>query len=126
MSGEWGRFMTTVKGKHCTHLPKEQEKPENCGLLGLASFLGKVMDQILLKAVFKQVKVNKVIWNSQNAFPKGKLCLTNIIARYDEGAGAVNEGRAVDVVSLDLSKTFDVVSYCLLFAKLAGFWLKKW
>ena len=78
----------------------EKEDPEISGLLGLASLLGKVMDQILLKAVSKQVKVNKVIGNGQNAFPEGKSRLTNIVALYDEGTCAVNKGRAVDVVPL--------------------------
>lgn len=78
----------------------KKEDPENCGLLGLTSFPGKVMAQILLKAISKQVKVNKVIGNSQNAFPKGKLYLTNIIALCDEGTGAVSKGRAVDVIYL--------------------------
>lgn len=78
----------------------KKEDPEISGLLGLASLLGKVMDQILLKAISKEVKVNKVIGNGQNASPEGKSCLTNIVALYDEGTGAVNKGRAVDVVPL--------------------------
>lgn len=76
-----------------TFWKSKKEGPENCRLLGLDSLLGKVMDQILLKAVSKQGKINKVIWNSQNAIPKGKLCLTSIIALYDEGTGAVSKGE---------------------------------
>ena len=51
----------------------EKADLENCGLLGLTSLLGKVMDPLLLKAISKQMRVNKVIWNSQNAFPMGRL-----------------------------------------------------
>lgn len=70
-----------------------REDPENRGLLVLTSLLGMVMDHILFKTISKQAKVNKVIRNSQNAFPKGKLYLTNITALCDGGTGAVNKRR---------------------------------
>ncbi|CAM4641641.1 unnamed protein product [Lepidochelys kempii] len=45
---------------------------------------------------------------------QGKVCLTNVIAFYDEITGSVNEGKAVDMLFLDFSKAFDTVSHSIL------------
>ncbi|KAK4818742.1 hypothetical protein QYF61_018729 [Mycteria americana] len=46
----------------------------------------------------------------QHGFTEGKSCLTNLITFYDEVTGLADEGRAVDIVSLDFSKAFGTVS----------------
>jgi len=51
------------------------------------SILGKVMEKLILEAIIKQVEEKKVIRNSQHGFTKGKSCLTNIIAFYDDMTG---------------------------------------
>ena len=48
-----------------------------------------------------QVEEKKVIRSSQHGFTKGKSCLTNLIACYDDMTRWADEGRAVDVVYLD-------------------------
>jgi len=42
---------------------------------------------------------------------KGLSYLTNLISFYDQVTCLVDEGKAVDVVYLDFSKTFHTVSY---------------
>jgi len=65
------------------------------------------MEQLILEVIIKQVEEKKVIRSSQHGFTKGKSCLTNPIAFYDDMTGWVDEGRAVDAVYLDFSKAFD-------------------
>lgn len=38
---------------------------------------------------------------------KAKSCLTNLVAFYNEMTRLVDEGRATDVVHLDVSKVFN-------------------
>lgn len=42
---------------------------------------------------------------------KGKSCLINLVAFYNEGAVLVDKGRVTDIIYLDLCKTFDIVQH---------------
>jgi len=84
------------------------------------------MKQLILDVIGKQVEEKKVIRSSQHGFTKGKSCLTNLIAFYDDMTGWVDEGRAVDVVCLNFSKVFDTVSHNILIGKLRKCGLDGW
>jgi len=96
---DWSRQNVTPvfqKGK--------KEDPGKYKLVSLTSIPGKMMEQIILVVISKQVEEKKVIRSSQHGFTKGKSCLTNLIAFYDDMTSWADEGRAVDVVYSDFSK----------------------
>ncbi|CAM4576024.1 unnamed protein product [Caretta caretta] len=84
------------------------------------------MGQVLKESVLKPFEERKVIGNSQHGFTKGKSCLTNLIAFYDEITGSVDEGKAVDVLFLDFSRAFDTVSHSIFASKLKKYGLDEW
>ncbi|KAK4828105.1 hypothetical protein QYF61_023467 [Mycteria americana] len=95
---------------------------------------GKLMKQIILSAITRHVEDNQGIKPSQHGFRKGRSCLTNLISFYDKVTRLVDEGKAVDVVYLDFSEAFDMVSHSILLEKLAAHgldgctlrWVKNW
>lgn len=60
--------------------------------------------------------------------------MANLIAFYNEVTGLVDDGRAVDIVYLDISKAFDTHSYKILIDKLLTYtpdedavrWTENW
>ncbi|CAM5151289.1 unnamed protein product [Natator depressus] len=83
------------------------------------------MEQVLKESILKHLKERKVITNSQHGFTKGKSCLTNLIAFYDETTGSVDMGKAVVVIYLDFSKAFHI-SHSILASKLKKYGLDEW
>ena len=72
----------------------KKEDPGNYMPVSLTSIPGKVMEQLILEVINKQVEEKKVVRSSQHGFTKEKSCLTNLIAFYDGITGWVDEGES--------------------------------
>jgi len=104
----------------------KKDDPGNYRLVSLTSILGKTMEKFILEVIIKQVEEKKVIRSSQHGFTKGKSCLTNLIAFYNDVSGWVDEGRSMDVVYLYFSKAFNTVSHNIPLGKLRRCGLDEW
>lgn len=76
------------------------------------------MEEIIPEAIYRHMKNKKVIQSKQNVFTKEMSSLTKLIALYNEMTNLVDERKAVHVVYLAFSKTFNTVSYNNLIDKL--------
>ena len=120
--------MTPIYKKGC------KEDPGNYRPVSLTLVPGKVTEQIILGEITRHVPGTQGIKPSQHGFIKGRSCLTSLISFYDWVTRLVDEGKAVDVVYLDFSKAFDMVSHNILLGKLAAcvldsytlLWVRNW
>ncbi|KAJ7416493.1 RNA-directed DNA polymerase from mobile element jockey-like protein [Willisornis vidua] len=112
----------------------QKEDPGNDKPVRLTSVTGKVMEQIILSVITKHLQDRQGISLSQHRFRRGRSCLTNLISFYDQVTHLVDDGKAVDVVYLDFSKAFDIVSHNIMLEKLSAHgldqctlcWVKSW
>lgn len=66
------KVMAIRGGQEESEQQELQEGPGNCRP-------GKVMEQIILGTISKDIMDKKIIWNSQHKLSKGKSCLTKWI-----------------------------------------------
>lgn len=72
--------------------------------------------------------------DSQHGFTRGKSCLVNLVVLYNGVAALVDSRRAMNAIYFDFSKTFDMVLYSILVAKLERYvfdgwtvwWIRNW
>ena len=86
--------------------------------VSMTSTTCKVMERLLVDHVVKYLEENSLLAHGQFGFRQGRGVEDQLLLMYGEVVESVDAGGVVDVVYLDLSKAFDVVSHQVLLAKL--------
>ena len=71
----------------------KKKDPGNYRTVRFTFIPGKVMEQLVLDAISKQLEEKKVIRGSQRGFTKGRSYSTNLLAFYDVITGWVDGGK---------------------------------
>lgn len=123
--GGWGNICPSVtfekswqSGKASGHwkmgnivLILEEGRKEELGIcwsLSIISVPGKIMEEILLKAVLKYTETRGVVWENQCGFTKENSSLINLLAFYNGVTLFMDKKRAL--ICLDFGKAFDMTT----------------
>ncbi|NXC73655.1 CC150 protein, partial [Anhinga anhinga] len=103
-----------------TYKKDRKEDPGKYRRVNLISLPEKIMEQIILSELTRQVQDNQGIRPSQHGFMKGRSCLTNLISFYDQVAHLADEGKAManlqhqlDAAKDDNSKATAILEHVL-------------
>ena len=88
--------------------------------ISLLSTIAKVFEKVVFKHLFNFFRTNFTISLWQSGFLPGHSTVTQLIEIYDEFCKAVEKGKEIRVVFLDISKAFDRVWHAGLIHKLKG------
>ena len=92
--------------------------PANYRPISLTCLCCKIMEHIVLSHINKHLAANNILIDLQHGF-RGRLsCETQLITSLHDWAISMNKTKQVDVLLLDFSKAFDVVSHRKLLMKL--------
>ena len=86
--------------------------------VSLLSILAKVFEKIVFKYLFNYFRTHFLISVWQSGFLPGSSTVTQLTEIYDQFCKAVNDGKEIRVVFLDISKAFDRVWHKGLLHKL--------
>ncbi|XP_058691655.1 triadin isoform X6 [Poecile atricapillus] len=110
----------------------DKEEPGNDRSVSFTSASGKIIEQLLLETLLRQVENNEMIGNSQHGITEVRSCLTNFLAFSHTVTAVVDEGRTTGIISLDLNK--GTVPHDIYVSKMerrgsdewATGWIKNW
>ena len=122
-------FNYSMSKRVCPNIWKEANvsplfKKDDPSLVGnyrpvsLLSTIGKVMEKIIHKHMFNYFKDNQIITCLQSGFVPGDSTVNQLVDIYNTFCKALDEGKEVRAVFLDISKAFDRVWHKGLLFKL--------
>ena len=117
-----GIFPSSWKLANVCPIYKKAEEfvTKNYRPISLLSTIAKVFEKVVFKHLFNFFRTNFTISLWQSGFLPGHSTVTQLIEIYDEFCKAVDQGKEIRVVLLDISKAFDRVWHAGLLNKLKG------
>lgn len=97
---------------------KSRYSPLNYRPVSLTSVCCKSMERVIVSQLMGYLEDNDLISPHQFGFRRSRSTEDQLILAYTDVSDWVDAGFVVDVILLDFSKAFDVVSHAVLLAKL--------
>ena len=97
---------------------KSHTDPLNYRPVSLTSVCCKAMERIVVSQLTEYLESNNILSPHQYGFRKNRSTEDQLLLTYDDVGRWTDEGYVVDVILLDFSKAFDVVSHAVLLSKL--------
>ena len=94
--------------------------PSNYRPISLTSVCSKSLERILSQHIVTYLNDNSILSNQQYGFRSGMSTEDQLILTYGTICKCVDSGGMVDMIFLDFSKAFDLVSHRLLLQKLSA------
>ena len=80
-----------------------KSKPENCRPISLTSVPGKLLELLIRDEIVEHMTANNLFAKSQHGFRAGKSCITQLLECLEDVTTALDKGKDVDVIYLDLT-----------------------
>ena len=109
-----------MKNAHITPIHKggRRDIPKNYRPIALTSILIKVFEKVIRNSLVQYLESHGMMNNQQHGFRKGRSCISQLLAHYDNIIKLLEEGKDVDTIYLDFSKAFDKVDFAIVLRKL--------
>ena len=120
LSIELGKFPASFKKADVVPIHKKDLKTlvKNYRPISLLSTLSKIFEKIVFKYVYNYFRDNFILSIYQSGFQPGMSTVTQLIEVYHKFCEAVDKGKEIRVVFLDIQKAFDKVWHRGLIHKL--------